>query len=175
MWLSALLFAWRMQVVVGHTKRPSYFHLTQSLKKLGRHVGRGNRQSIAKAAVSNTSLRPELVTAICGTVRAEIKHVCSNAHDSILRLKSKTALEHFTWETVWAELQQNTPTLMALLLGLLPASKCEREDVRPAMCLCASILLKLRNDKVNLIQSVISLVLKAGHATKQVCLVHDGL
>ena len=38
---------------------------------------------------------------------------------------------------------------------------------------CASILLKLRNDKVNLVQSVISLVMKAGHASKQVCLHND--
>jgi len=38
--------------------------------------------------------------------------------------------------------------------------------------MCASILLKLTNGKVNLVQTVISLVLKAGHATKQVRQLH---
>ena len=156
------------QVAVGYQKKPSYFHLSQSLKKLGRYVGRGNRRSIARAAVSNTALQPHLVDALCGVVRAEMKHVCSDNHDSILRLKSKPALEHFTWEAVWAELQQTAPTLMALLLRMTPAARHADEGVRPALCLCASILLKLRNNKVNLVQSVISLVLKAGHATKQV-------
>ena len=151
-------------MVVDYKKRPCYFHLTQSLKKLGRYVGRGNRRSIAKAAVGNMTLRPELLTEMCGTVRAEMKSVSSDSHDSILRLKTKTALEHFTWETVWIELQQNAPTPMSLLVGLTPASKYKSKGIRPALCWCASILLKLRNDKVNLVQSVISLVLKAGHA-----------
>ena len=34
--------------------------------------------------------------------------------------------------------------------------------------LCASVILKLNNQKMNLVQSSVSLVLKAGHATKQV-------
>ena len=155
-----------MQVVVDYERKPHYFHLSRSLKKLGS----GNRQSIAKAAVGNTTLLLELVSAICGAVGAEMKYVCSESHDSILQLKSKTALEHFTWETVWTELQQSSPTLMAILHGFTPVTKHNNEDIRPALCLCASILLMLQNDKVNLVQSVISLVLKAGHATKQVCI-----
>ena len=120
--------------------------------------------------MDNSTLRPELVTAMCRTVGAEIKCVCSDSRNSILRMKNKTALEHFTWETVWSELEQKAPTLTAILLGLAPTSKRESEHIKPALSLCASILLKLRNDKVNLVQSVISLVMKAGHASKQVCL-----
>lgn len=92
----------------------------------------------------------------------------SDTHDSILWLKLKPALEIFSWETVWLELQQIAPTLMALLVGLLPPSKAELDSCRPPLCMCASILLKLTNSKVNLAQTVISLILKAGHATKQV-------
>ena len=83
-------------------------------------------------------------------------------------MKNKTSLEHFSWETVWCELEQKAPTLMAFLVGLAPPSKRQSEHVKPALSLCASILLKLRNDKVNLVQSVTSLVMKAGHATKSV-------
>lgn len=157
---------------MSYAKKPKYFHLTRSLKKLGRFVGRGRRKSIARAAVNNKSLFPEIVQSLCRTIKKEIKTVCSETHDSILKMKTKPALEQFTWKTVWLELQQNAPTLIDLLLGLLPASKSNLDSVRPALCMCASILLKLTNGKVNLVQTVISLVLKAGHATKQVRQLH---
>lgn len=69
---------------------------------------------------------------------------------------------------MWLELEQNAPTFLALLVGLLPASKHQLDSVHPALCMCASILLKLTNQKMDLVQTVVSLVLKAGHATKQV-------
>ena len=155
-------------MVVSYERKHKFFHLTQSLKKLGRYVGGGKKKSIAKAAVNNVSLCPQLLRALCESARKEIRHVCSDSHDSILRLKTKPALEHFSWETIWTELQQNTPTLLDILKELIPTSKRERDIFHPALCMCASILLKLNNQKVNLIQSAISLILKAGHATKQV-------
>ena len=75
-----------------------------------------------------------------------------------------------SWERVWSELQLHAPLLVAILVQLLPPSK--REVVhyvyRPALCVCVSILLKLRSDKINIVQAMIAVVLKAGHATKQV-------
>ena len=60
---------------MSYAKKPKYFYLTQSLKKLGtfgRFVRRGSKQSIARAAV-NKSLFPQLVRALC---RKELK-VCA--------------------------------------------------------------------------------------------------
>ena len=154
-------------MVVSYSKESKYHQLTRSLKKLGRYIGRGNRKSIANAAVSNNSLRPEIVQKLGQVIRnKEVVRICSDEHDSILRLKSKPALEHFSWETVWEELPQNAPMLMSLLLNLVPSSKCDSESVKPALCICASVI--LNNQKMNLVQSAVSLVLKAGHATKQV-------
>ena len=42
-------------------------------------------------------------------------------------MKNKTALEHFTRETVWSELEQKAPTLTPILLGLAPTSMQESE------------------------------------------------
>ncbi len=89
-------------------------------------------------------------------------------HDSILRLKSKPALERFSWETVWEELKANAPMLLSFLSFLLPSPKRDQEGVRPAVCTVASIFLLLNNQKVNLVQSVVSLILRAGNATKKV-------
>jgi len=158
-----------LQVVVSYTKQQKYHHLTTSLKKLGRNIGRGNRKSIATAAVANKTLRPALVHRLSQELRKnELKSVCSDDHDSILRLKSKPAMENYTWDRVWEELQHTTQLLLSCLQSLSPPSKQDIEGVKPALCVCTSILLKLNNQKVNLVQSVISLILKAGHATKQV-------
>ena len=64
--------------------------------------------------------------------------------------------------------------MLSILTNLLPLSKRDDKSVIPALCVCASIFLKLQNQKVNVVQTMIGLVLKAGHATKQVQLYkHD--
>ena len=158
-----------IKVVVSYSKQSKYHYLTSSLKKLGRYVGRGKNSLIAQAAVENRTLRPKIAVKLAAHVRRhEIVPICSDNHDSLLRLKSKPAVEHFTWESVWLELQKNAPILMSLLTSLLPQSKRNSEASKLPLCMCASILLKLQNPKMNLVQSMVSLVLKAGHATKQV-------
>ena len=131
-------------------------------------VGRGNRRSIATAAINNPALRTEVIHALAHIVQNEMKVLCSDKYDSILRLKTKPSLEQFSWETVWLELMNCTPTLTQLMLCILPKSKQGTKAVRPSLCMCASILLKHRNNRINLVQSVVSMIMKAGHATKQV-------
>ena len=62
--------------------------------------------------------------------------------------------------------------MLSILTNLLPLSKRDDKSVIPALCVCASIFLKLQNQKVNVVQTMIGLVLKAGHATKQIHDIH---
>lgn len=152
---------------MSHSTRNRYHHISHSLKKLARCVGHKNCKSIASAAVGNMKLRPHVVEKLARSIRMqELVPLCSDKHDSILRLKSKPALEHFSWETVWEELRVNAPLLLSFFSCLLPKRK--QQEVHPAICMLASIVLRLNNQKVNLVQSVVSLILRAGHATKQV-------
>ena len=62
-----------MQVVVSKNEEKSrYFHLSGSLKKIGKYVGRGKKRSIAVAVVENASLRGEVVSSLCNEARKEI-------------------------------------------------------------------------------------------------------
>ena len=45
------------------------------------------------------------------------------------------------------------------------------DTAKPALCVCAMILLKLRNKAMNLVQAIVSVVLKAGQANIQVNIV----
>lgn len=156
-------------VVSREDHKSRYFHLSRSLKQLGKYVGRGKRQMIAKAVVENVALRQEVVHQVCKAYRKEIMKICSDSHDSILRMKSKVALEHFTWERVWLELKNNAPLLVMLFHQLFPAHKKEDQSTMMAICVCISILLQAQSNKINLVQAMISLLLRNGHATKQVC------
>lgn len=153
-------------MVVSGTKS-RYFHLTRSLKRIGKFVGRGSRQSIAKAVCENESLRPQVALALSRIIRKEVLSICSLKHDSILCLKSRPALERFTWERVWSELQNHAPILLTMLTGAIASSDT---PFQPPLCVAASILLKLSNPRVNLVQSILSLILKTGQATKLVYL-----
>ena len=66
----------------------------------------------------------------------------SDSHDSILRMTSKPALENLMWDRVWQELLLKTPLLAATL--------------KSWSSVCASIILKLQNQKVNVVQTMIS-------------------
>ena len=70
-------------------------------------------------------------------INKELQGICSLNHDSILR-DDFEAVKQFSWETVWIELTNNMPTLMAILTGLVP-NAC---DNKPFLCFVASMLLK---------------------------------
>ena len=149
-------------------QRARYFHLSGSLKKVGKFVGRGRRRSIAQAVVGNLNLRQHVVEELTRTIRKEVKELCSRNYDTILRMKTKPALQSFTWQRIWDELDTKAPLLLTILTNCLPKKKGSSDAVKPALCMCASILLKLTNPHVNLAQGVLSVVLRAGHTPKQV-------
>ena len=146
-------------------QRNRYFYLSRSLKRIGKYVGRGNRKSIAKAVCDNDSLRSEVIVSVSRMIRKEVKKVCSKNHKSMLRVKSRTALESFTWDRVWSEIRVNAPILTSILKGTFASTD---DSIFPLLCVAVSILLKVSNPQVNLVQYILSLVLKLGHATKQV-------
>ena len=100
----------------------------------------------------------------------EIKHLCSDNYDSILSTTSDVAMTHFSWESIWIEISTKAPTLVSILKSCLPVKT--KLNPKPVLCLCVSMLLKLRNRKMCHVQSAISLIVHAGHAGSMVSLFH---
>ena len=96
-----------------------------------------------------------------------MRSISSVKHNSILRMKNKQSLEFFTWDRVWSEICDQCPILSMLLKKCLPIAR--NESFIPPVTLCCSILLKLQNPHINLVQGLLSIILKSGHASKQVC------
>ena len=102
--------------------------------------------------------------------------VVSKKGASCLCQKTLEELNSFTWDN----LHLKAPTLHRVLMGCVSVHRRERAGkgkgrrVRhphgyAALGICAAILLRNRNQHLNLVQRLISLILHSGHAGKQVC------
>ena len=83
-------------------------------------------------------------------------------------MKSKNSLEKFTWDRIWSEVETCCPLLASFIKGCLPPKLQDNSCSLPSLCVCASIILKMQNSHINLVQGLLSLLLKSGHASKQV-------
>ena len=58
------------------------------------------------------------------------------------------------------------PVFLSFVKACVP--KRNAEKAKPVLCMCSAILLKYRNNKMSLVQCIISLILQAGHCGNQV-------
>lgn len=96
-------------------------------------------------------------------IRAEMKRLSSDVHDSILR-DTVTAVKQFHWDTVMLEYEKMLPTLVMLLRNLIPKPM----NKKPLICFVASLLLKSRHQRMGLVQRAVSIMLYGNGSSKQV-------
>lgn len=102
---------------------------------------------------------------VAGMIRDEVRKMCSNDVNSILQRTS--AVSSFQWVDLLNELESHAPTLMTILNSatITRGYRCNRSGV---IGMCAALLLKFRYNRMNVVQKLISTILHAGHAGKQV-------
>ena len=91
----------------------------------------------------------------------------SDHTSSVLRNQKLEGMRKFTWNLLIDELKVQAPNFLHLLSSLT-RTKSERDNQKAIIGFCASILLKHRYSKMSLVQKVISIILYAGHTSKQV-------
>lgn len=105
--------------------------------------------------------------------------MCSKQHTTVFRGSSAETLGSFSWDGVADELERRAPTLHAILKECVevkrrerPSKKRRRGSYRPSnsavIGICACILMRHKNQQMNVLQRMISLILQRGHAGKQV-------
>lgn len=101
-------------------------------------------------------------------IQREVHQLCSTKYGaSFLRNLSAVAVTSFSWKPVVAELKKRAPVLYMTLKAALTRPK-KRVDVS-ALGITAAVLLKCRNKFLSQAQAVVSVLLYAGHCSKQVC------
>lgn len=77
-------------------------------------------------AFKDAKVRPKLVELLGKEIAKEVKSMCSEKRNSVLRLKSQEALYNFKWETLMNELQETAPSLHSVLETVVQQSKVRR-------------------------------------------------
>ena len=111
----------------------------------------------------------------------EMTHLTSLSYGSVLRSHSINSLKGFAWKDLLQELEKDAPVSLSLFkkcahvkrrvrkrLAKGARSGCRLPDEETAISMCFAILLRLRSQRMNLVQRLISMLLYGSHAPKQV-------
>ena len=149
-------------------KSPKRYILTPRRKKFGKAIARRFNSSVIDECLKQEDTRKNLFKKLINLLQEDIRRMCSSKVNSILQNKTADALKQFSWDTVMKELVQHAPTLLHVLRGCT-FSKKNKDLINGTTCVCAAIIMHLKNQKMNMLQRILSLVLYAGHSAKLVC------
>ena len=121
----------------------------------------GRYKRAAKNIVALSRTNKYVLSALVNQMRAEMKTICSINCNSVLRSDNK-ALKNFSWEQLWGEFMQQTPSIVLFFETLLPKSD------HKFLAFLISIILKCRCKHMSLVQRVMSVLLYANGTSKQV-------
>ena len=140
----------------------------------GRSIGRRKVNSIAVQVMKHDAISKEIIKQVGKAMAKELKSVCALNPMSILRNRGPEALKSFLWSTLVEELKKRAPSTVSLLEAC-----CKRQyrygtpkwlisNRNMLVSIVCSVMLRMRSQRMNLIQRMVSVILYAGHASKQV-------
>ena len=148
-------------------KRPKRMMLTPRRKKTAKAVARGSKKAVAEQTFKDLATRKYLIESVGKEIRREIKSISSTKTPTCLRATTPKDLQTFHWEKLVSELSSKAPTLLSIL-QVSTKTTIPRKNSVGAVCMCAAIILKHHNAALSLVQKLVTVILFAGHASKQV-------
>ena len=97
-------------------------------------------------------------------INKEVKCLCSDEVNSFLR---NSEVSGFAWDAIVRQLKHHAPLFLAFMQACLYTKK-PRKNYSAVLGMCTAIILKHRCREMSLVQKILSLVLYAGNAGKQV-------
>lgn len=135
-----------------------------SLRGMGQSLRRKNRKSLVNQMMKDKTMKGMIASKVGELMCKELKQLCKD--NSCFTDKSMPAIESFNWTDVAAKLKKDCPYLFTLLEKSTKKIGLEKDIV---IVVCASVLLKSHSERANILQRLISVLLFASHAPKQVC------
>jgi len=149
-----------LQMEVQYDSGPRIYKMTPSRELMAKQLARKDYHALSKAFVNAHS--NAAIEEIGRIIKQEIKYICSNTHNSLLRSYGAD-IKKFSWETVWEELKENTPKLVLLVSVICPKGSI----ILKSTIIC--MMLKQSNPKMSLLQRVISVMMYGNTVHKAVC------
>ena len=148
-------------------KRPRTFVLTPRRKHIAKAVARQSKKTIAVESLKDPVVKKHILKKIGKEMPKEIRGVASDKAESVLQSQDADSLKTFHWDTLLQELSTFAPVLR-MLLAAATKTQAPRSNTNAVIGMCAAILLNHQNPRMNLVQKINSLILYAGHSSKQV-------
>ena len=167
-------FTYTIQITMSSPKTVT-IEVDEHLQNLHQALDGGNIQSIAKAALSHSSLRDQLVEGVIQILDNECSVLGSASAQSISLFQRVPIdnVESLSSKEAVSELQKKSPILFRLFKMIVGHSDHRNlhksgESHYPGMCMATAILLKERNTRMGGIQSFLSLILFICRVSKKV-------
>ena len=112
-------------------------------------------------------MRKYIISRVGKILQSEIATLCSDRCNSVLRRHSKEQLLKFKWEDVNLEMHEYAPVLLSLLHAATRTRR-SRPNQDAVIAMCTAMMCKLRRRDMSTVHKTLSLILYAGHASKQV-------
>ena len=137
-----------------------------------RCISSKNIAGIANMFWQNDLIKAEFVQLMRKDIDCESQMHCSHQNDTFF-LKDRTKLETLDFQNLFDEFQQTAPMSAAFLESMASNHRNltrnlhkKQSSIIPGIVTAAATLLKCRNNKINKIQSINSIILRRGGANK---------
>ena len=125
------------------------------------------KKTIAAETLKDPVLKCYIVDIIGNEVAKVLKNMTSTKGESILQSQDVAQLKLFSWDVLLNELSEVAATLRQILT-CATKTRVTRSNTNEVIGICSAILLNHRNPNMNLMPKIISLIIYAGHVSKQV-------
>lgn len=140
-------------------------HLPSSLRGMGCSLGRKSRRSMVNQVMKDEKMKGMVLSKVGKVIIKELTQL--SKRNSCFTDKGLSAIERFDWTVLVAKLKRAAPSFYSLLDVCTPRKSGLQKDI--VIIVCGSILLRSHSSKANLFQRLVSVLLFASHAPKQVC------
>lgn len=159
--------------MVHYHSKPKLFYLANVWKRLGKAIARKSYTTIARCIFKLPKVLSKLVKGISQLLVKEIKELCSDKFNSIMRESSEHALKHFSWQSIWGEAECKAPTLLEILVACFRYARSGKRHIKATICTVIAMMCKCRNKLMSQVQSVLSVLLHTSHVSKEVRISHS--
>ena len=150
---------------MGYEQWSKNYHVTTpNSRRLVKKFGRGSKQAAVENCFKDPITKSYLIRILQTIVHKEIQSLCSDKVNSVLR---RADIRNFNWDQLLEEVQCHAPVFFAIIQSCAHTTT-PRMNKKPVIGICIAVLLKHKFHKLCLIQKLISIVLYAGHAGKEV-------
>jgi hypothetical protein len=111
-----------------------------------------------------TSANSSIASEVGRKIAMELKYMNKTECLSSFTDASVKSMTSCSWENLLEEIQQCCPTLSKVFSAITKRKK----HTNPTVCLIVAMLLKLFNQKANLVQSMLSIILYSGGCSMKV-------